>query len=355
MSIGPFLLGIALAAESPPDVEVQYGVCVHCHGAHGEGRPELGAPRIGDLDPAYVAAQLEAFRDGTRATPEAAPMVGVAQGLSDDQIATLSEHVASLTPEVRSPGEPAPDGKTAYAPCEACHGADARGNPELGAPDLLFQDPDYLGLQLRAYREGQRPGVMPALVAELDDAAIAAITAHIVAIRPERPSIEDPEPTLGRDEGLAAFADIYAVATHPRCMNCHPDGDVPYQTDASTPHTMGITRFSPLKGSHCSTCHAPSGVGPGQAPIPPADTLWSMPPKDMVFENRTPAELCVQLKDPETNGGRGLVGLTEHVAHDHLLLTSWHSGRTPPPISHPELVERFETWTAAGGPCPEDP
>ena len=49
-----------------------------------------------------------------------------------------------------------------------------------------------------------------------------------------------------------------------------------------------------------------------------------------------------------------LVELTEHVENDHLLMTSWHSGRTPPPISHEELVERFETWSAAGAPCPSE-
>ena len=131
-----------------------------------------------------------------------------------------------------------------------------------------------------------------------------------------------PEVTLDAAAGLAAFADIYAVATHPRCLNCHPSGDVPLQTDESTPHSMGITRFSPLQGQHCSTCHAGSGVGDGLAPLPPADPAWSMPPKHMAFE-------------------------------DHLLITSWHSGRTPPPLSHPELVDRFATWASAGAPCPE--
>ena len=74
----------------------------------------------------------------------------------------------------------------------------------------------------------------------------------------------------------------------------------------------------------------------------------------MVFQNRTPAQLCNQLKDPEGNGGRGLNGLAQHVEEDHLLITSWHSGRTPPPISHEEFVKRFQTWGAAGGPCPEE-
>jgi hypothetical protein len=78
-----------------------------------------------------------------------------------------------------------------------------------------------------------------------------------------------------------------------------------------------------------------------------------MPPREMAFQGRTPAELCAQLQDPAVNGGRGLTSLIRHVAEDHLLITSWESGRTPPPISHPELVQRFETWAAAGAPCPD--
>jgi hypothetical protein len=93
-------------------------------------------------------------------------------------------------------------------------------------------------------------------------------------------------------------------------------------------------------------------VGEGVAPAPPADPIWSLAPKQMVFENRTPKQLCEQLKDPEMNGGRGFVDTTAHIANDHLLMTSWHSGRAAPPIAHAELVKRFETWGKAGGPCP---
>ncbi len=356
------------AVETPEGmlpVEWQYGVCVSCHGAHGEGRPELGAPRIGGLEAAYVQRQLEGFRAGHRGThPDDAkgePMVAIARGLSDAQIPVIAAYVAQLEPQVLPPESADSQGEAAYVPCAACHGDDATGNPDLNAPGLLYQHPDYLTRQLRHFRDGVRGGEgsdalgqqMAALAAGVDD-AIQAIVAHIGSLRPELPPIEQPEVTASKDDGLAAFADIYAVATHPRCMNCHPDGDAPLQTDASIPHVMGVTRFSPLDGLHCSTCHAPQGVGTGLAPLPPADPIWSMPPRAMAFQDRSPAELCAQLKDRAVNGGRGHIGLTQHIAEDHLLQTSWHSGRTAPPIEHAELVERFETWGAAGGPCPTE-
>lgn len=348
-------------AYVPSELEVQYGVCVQCHGAHGEGRPELGAPRIGDLDTAYIQYQLSAFRRGDRgAHPgdgEAWPMGAVGRGLPEAIIPELSAFVNGLDPAPQPPGPRSARGAAVYQACVTCHGSGAAGKAAQLAPALLHQDPAYLTRQLEHYREGVRAqGLSQAMVAQavgLSDADIEAVVAHIVSLRPELPPLDNPPVTRSRDEGLAAWADIYKVATHPRCMNCHPDGDAPLQGDDSHAHIYGITRFSPLEGVHCNTCHAPGGVGDGLAPLPPADAIWSMPPKAMAFENRSSAALCVQLKDPSVNGGRGFNSLTHHVEADHLLITSWHSGRDAPHISHPELVKRFQTWAEAGGPCPE--
>lgn len=363
-------LSLALAAEpatDEPPADLAYGVCVHCHGAHGEGRPELGTPRIGDLSAVYIQRQLEMFRDGSRGghgqDADAKPMAAIARGLPNQELVVeLASFAAALTPEHRDrPDGAIGNGRALYGPCVACHGADARGNDALGAPDLLFQDASYLARQLRNYRDGRRGGAeahplaqaMASMVSGLSDDDLDQVVAYIGSLRPDRPEREDYPVTLSKEEGLVAFADIFAVSTHPRCMNCHPAGDAPLHGEDGELHPFGVDRFSPLKGLHCSTCHAPDQVNDGQAPLPPADSIWSMAPAQMVFEGVTPAQLCAQLKDPATNGGRGHVASTEHIAHDHLLITSWHKGRPAPPISHEELVERFETWGRAGGPCPD--
>lgn len=347
--------------HQPSPIEIQYGVCVQCHGAHGEGRPELGAPRIGDLDTAYIQGQLEAFRGGLRGRhpdDEAAhPMSAVGRGLPAAVIPELAAFVHTLHPAPQPPGPATTPGRALYRPCATCHGADGTGDATQLAPALAQQDSTYLTRQLQNYRDGRRnQGMAAAMAAQaqgLSDADIDAIVGHIVSLRPDLPPLDNPPVTLSADEGLTAFADIYAVSTHPRCMNCHPDGDAPMQGDDSHEHTFGITRFSPLEGVHCSACHAPAGVGDGAAPLPPADAIWSMPPKAMAFQNRSPAQLCNQLKDGAVNGGRGFTGLAHHIEEDHLLITSWHSGRAAPPISHEELVQRFITWGRAGGPCPD--
>lgn len=166
---------------------------------------------------------------------------------------------------------------------------------------------------------------------------------------------EDPPaaPVPDRAAGVAAFVDVASVLQSPRCMNCHPAGDAPLQRDEGVPHAMNVTRHSPEVGLPCSTCHREVGLGLNG--LPPANPSWHLPPANQVFEGRTPAQLCAQLKDPATSGGRDLPALLHHVSEDALVLWGWSpgGGRTTPPLPHDVFVQRFTTWIDAGAPCPE--
>ena len=160
-----------------------------------------------------------------------------------------------------------------------------------------------------------------------------------------------------RKVGKQAFGKVAKVLQSPRCMNCHPNGDRPLQTDESRPHRMNISRKSLENGMECSTCHREKnseayGIEGG----PPGAPHWGLPPKEtpMIFEGRTNAELCRQLKDPERNGGKSMDDLLHHVAEDPLVLWGWNPGgdRTTPPLSHERFVAAFETWVESGGACP---
>jgi hypothetical protein len=151
-----------------------------------------------------------------------------------------------------------------------------------------------------------------------------------------------------------SFEEIARVLQSPRCMNCHPAGDAPLQTDLSRPHKQNIKRsFSELGGS-CASCHQDSAL-PG-ANVPPGAPHWNMPPAatPMVFEGKTVAQLCVDLKDPEQNGHRSLEDLVHHVGHDPLVLWAFNPGgtRTAPPMSHEAFVQLISDWVAVGAPCP---
>jgi hypothetical protein len=175
-------------------------------------------------------------------------------------------------------------------------------------------------------------------------------------VAPEAPTPtrkDAPPPQTATPPG-GLFAPIAAVLLSPRCMNCHPAGDAPLQGDRSTRHSMNVSRRSPHAGLPCSTCHR---RGNADVPFaPPGIPGWHMPPDEtpMVFEGRSPAALCRQLKDHTHNGGRSLDDLAEHMAHDPLVLWAWNPGpgRTLPPMPHPTFVAHVRAWVAAGGPCP---
>jgi hypothetical protein len=74
----------------------------------------------------------------------------------------------------------------------------------------------------------------------------------------------------------------------------------------------------------------------------------------MIFEKRTPAQLCKQLLDKSQNGGLTPEQLIDHVSHDPLVLWGWNpgEGRSTPPLSHAEFVQKFVEWVNKGAACP---
>jgi hypothetical protein len=151
------------------------------------------------------------------------------------------------------------------------------------------------------------------------------------------------------------FDDVARVLTHPRCMNCHPAGDRPLQKDTPVFHKQNVSRRLDQLGHACTTCH-PAKAVPG-ADLPPGAPHWHMPSArvPMIFERRTPQQLCEQLKNPETNGNRTLAQLRTHLAEDAIVKWGFSpgEGRSVPPLSHADFVQRVDAWLAAGAPCPQ--
>jgi hypothetical protein len=155
--------------------------------------------------------------------------------------------------------------------------------------------------------------------------------------------------------GKSGFAIVHEVFLHPRCMNCHPAGDAPLQYDDARAHGQNITRRSEKNGLTCATCHRDkNGTKPN---TPPGAPNWHLPPAEtpMIFQGRTPRQLCQQLKDPKQTGGRGISELIHHVEHDELVGWGWNPGpgRTPVLIPRASVVTAMKTWAAAGAPCPD--
>jgi cytochrome c553 len=113
----------------------------------------------------------------------------------------------------------AADGAKLYAPCAACHGSKAEGNPALNAPAVAGQDAAYLARQLRSFRAGPRgthkadtfgPPMRAAVATLADEAAIARVAEWISALPKTRTAA-----AAGGD--LRNGNNLY----HGKCGACH--------------------------------------------------------------------------------------------------------------------------------------
>jgi hypothetical protein len=61
-----------------------------------------------------------------------------------------------------------------------------------------------------------------------------------------------------KERSRALFLEASRVLLHPRCANCHPDGDVPAQGTEMGPHQPPVTRGPDshgVVGMECTGCH----------------------------------------------------------------------------------------------------
>ncbi len=105
--------------------------CIQCHGSDARGAP--GFPNLTDNDWLYGGDPQTIVQTITHGREGVMPALGAAlgpQGL-DEVVA----YVESLSGRA-VPADKAAAGKERFALCAACHGADAKGNQTLGAPNL---------------------------------------------------------------------------------------------------------------------------------------------------------------------------------------------------------------------------
>ncbi|MFB9262357.1 cytochrome-c oxidase, cbb3-type subunit III [Bradyrhizobium erythrophlei] len=162
--------------------------CAPCHGSGGAGAK--GFPNLNDddwlwggsLDQIMQTIQFGA-RSGNAKAHEGQMLAFGRDGiLKRDEIVTVANHVRSLAGLSTAPTFDAAAGKKIFAEnCASCHGDNAKGNQELGAPDLTdkiwLYGSDEATL-VETITNG-RAGVMPAWVGRLDPVTIKALTVYV--------------------------------------------------------------------------------------------------------------------------------------------------------------------------------
>ncbi len=154
--------------------------CAQCHGSDAGGAK--GFPSLRDKDwlyggdPATIETSILGGRNGVM------PALGAAIG-GEPGIKEVANYVRSLS-GLKHDAKLAEAGKAKFAICAACHGAEAKGNPAMGSPNLT--DAIWLyGSSEETIAETIRNGrnnMMPAQKERLGEAKIHLLAAYVYSL-----------------------------------------------------------------------------------------------------------------------------------------------------------------------------
>lgn len=273
-----------------------FAVCESCHGVGAEGNRALNAPALAGLDAGYLTRQMNNFRQGLRGEgAEGSPgraMRDMAALLQDEsQVTAVSTYVASL------PAAPVPDatvrgnagrGKELFRTCIACHGENARGNPQLNSPALAGQADWYLLRQLEDFRDGRRGASagdtdgaqMRAMARSLGNPqALRDVVSYIqsLSVPASAPAAsmklsDRCPPSFEKRDGLCVFRSLYELYDLP-AGHGGLRAPLPPMRASFSPEQIDLGRylfFDPLlsgdRSLACASCHRPDmGFADGRA------------------------------------------------------------------------------------------
>jgi cytochrome c oxidase cbb3-type subunit 3 len=151
--------------------------CAQCHGSDARG--SKGFPNLADNDWLHGGAPSTIKQSIMQGRVGAMPPMGAALG-SDKDIESVAHYVRNLSGLTADPIKVA-FGKPKFAACAACHGAEGKGNPMLGAPNLADKVWLYGGSQetvMETIRKG-RTNTMPAFGEFLGEEKVHVLAAYV--------------------------------------------------------------------------------------------------------------------------------------------------------------------------------
>jgi cytochrome c553 len=197
LSLGGIARGAEVAADAVTDAQKTaprktVETCGTCHGVNGRSvSPTF--PNLAAQSAPYIELQLKAFKDQSRADPDAqAYMWGMASQLSDSMISALAGYFAAQPAAPGKAGNPAliVQGKHLFEegvparqipPCASCHGAHAEGLAMF--PRLAGQHAPYLLKQLLVIQSALRTApVMHGVIKDLTKDQMLAVVVYLESI-----------------------------------------------------------------------------------------------------------------------------------------------------------------------------
>jgi len=196
--------GPALAQPPPAKPDLARGqsiaaqVCAACHAADGNSTAPAN-PKIAGQFPEYLNKQLGDFKakDGKKPARESPLMTGMVANLSEADMKGLAAYYGAqqLTPSAAADKDLVALGQKIWRggnpakgipACSGCHGPAGSGIPAQ-YPRLAGQYAEYLGAQLKAFREATRAndtnGIMRGVAAHMNDREIRAVSEYAAGLR----------------------------------------------------------------------------------------------------------------------------------------------------------------------------
>ena len=235
-----FVLGIAFSTNVFAEGDVvrgkaKYKVCAACHGENGEGRKIANAPRISGQHSWYIARQLNNFKNNVRGTHindiTGMQMRPIAMTLGTDQdIDDVVAYVGSLNGRGKHSGVKGDikKGKSAYAVCATCHGANGQGNEALNAPKIAGLPDWYVERQLNNFKRGIRgvhpkdiygQQMRPMAIALLNDEAVRDMTVYVATLKSR--SISKPVTVASSSKAVTNVQAPVSEPLYAPCASCH--------------------------------------------------------------------------------------------------------------------------------------
>jgi len=182
-------------AASPKSLEAKVAMCMGCHNIPGyqASFPEVHrVPMIAGQSAAYIAAALNAYKNGDRKHPT---MRGIADALSEQDIKDISNWYANLggTPPARGDKPSREPGRQVAAllqkaACVSCHGANFSKAIDPSYPKIAGQYADYLFVSLKAYKNdnnaavGRNNGIMGGIAKQFSNAELKAMADYLASL-----------------------------------------------------------------------------------------------------------------------------------------------------------------------------
>lgn len=157
--------------------------CANCHGEGGNST-KSDIPNLAGQNPAYLLEQVKKFADGRRRNDF---MQGMIKAMSDEEKVNAVAYFSSQSVKPHASSNPAlaVHGKELFfKTCQRCHGEQGRGNDKIAR--IAGQQPEYLTMSLKRYRDGTGERIDPFMAANtknLTDADVNALVAYISGMK----------------------------------------------------------------------------------------------------------------------------------------------------------------------------